>query len=91
MDVTEERARALAAELESRDDVTRVTVIPREQALAEFQSYSGFGAALDALEENPLPNALVVRPAVDSREQIQRLADELEALQQTDLVQVDTA
>jgi len=91
MDVTEERARALAAELEARDDVTRVTVIPREQALAEFQSYSGFGAALDALEENPLPNALVVRPAVDSREQIQLLADELQALEETDVVQVDTA
>ena len=52
---------------------------------------SGFGAALDALEENPLPHALVVRPTGDSREQIEALADDLAELDETDLVQVDTA
>jgi cell division transport system permease protein len=91
MGVSEERARAIAAELEARDDVTQVTLIPREQAMAEFQSYSGFGSALDALEENPLPHALVVRPAGDSREQIEALADDLTRLDETDVVQVDTA
>lgn len=91
MDVTEERARALAGEIEARGDVERVTLVPREQALEEFQSYSGFGAALDALEENPLPHALVVRPAGNSEAQIRTLADGLDALPETDLVQVDTA
>ena len=91
MDVPEERARAIALELEARDDVTQVTVVPRDQALAEFQSYSGFGAALDALEENPLPHALVVRPAGVSREQIESLADDLANLEETDVVQIDTA
>jgi cell division transport system permease protein len=91
MDVSEERARTIARELEARADVTQVTLVPRDQALAEFQSYSGFGAALDALEENPLPHTLVVRPADDSREQIQRLADDLAGLDETDVVQLDTA
>lgn len=91
LDVSEERARELARELESRDDVTQVVLVPRDEALKEFQSYSGFGAALDALEENPLPHALVVRPAGDSQQQVQALADELAALPETDLVQVDTA
>jgi len=91
MDVSEERARAIALELEARDDVTQVTLVPRDQALADFQDYSGFGVALDALEENPLPHALVVRPAGDSREQIQSLADDLDAMEETDIVQVDTA
>ncbi len=91
MDVEESRARELAVELEARDDVTQVTFVPRDAALEEFQSYSGFGAALDALEENPLPHALVVRPAGDSREQIEALADDLTELVETDLVQVDTA
>ena len=91
MDVEESRARELAVELEGRDDVTQVVVVPREAALEEFQSYSGFGAALDALDENPLPHALVVRPAGDAREQIEALASDLAELAETDLVQVDTA
>ena len=91
MDVEESRARELAMELERRDDVTQVVFVAREAALEEFQSYSGFGAALDALEENPLPHALVVRPAGDSREQIEALAGDLAELVETDLVQVDTA
>jgi cell division transport system permease protein len=91
MDVSEDRAQTLAAEIELRDDVTQVVLVPRDQALAEFQSYSGFGAALDALEENPLPHALVVRPAVDSRTQIEALATDLREFAETDLVQVDTA
>ena len=91
MDVEESRARALAAELEGRNDVTQVVFVPREAALEEFQSYSGFGAALEALEQNPLPHALIVRPAGDSREQIQALADDLSGLAETELVQVDTA
>jgi cell division transport system permease protein len=89
--VSDDRARALAGELEARSDITQVVLVPRDEALMEFKSYSGFGAALDALEENPLPHALVVRPAGDSREQIQALADALEALPETDLVQIDTA
>lgn len=91
MEVEESRARELAVELEGRDDVTQVVFVPRDAALEEFQSYSGFGAALDALEENPLPHALVVRPAGDSRELIEALAGDLTELAETDLVQVDTA
>jgi len=90
-EVDESRARALASELEGRTDVTQVTFVPRDEALEEFQSYSGFGAALDALEENPLPHALIVRPAGDSREQIEALANDLAELADTDLVQIDTA
>ena len=91
MEVEESRARELAVELERRDDVTQVVFVPRDAALEEFQSYSGFGAALDALDENPLPHALVVRPAGDSREQIEALAADLIELTETELVQVDTA
>ncbi len=91
MEIEESRARELATELEGRDDVTQVVFVPREAALEEFQSYSGFGDALDALEQNPLPHALIVRPAVDSRDQIEELAEDLSELAETDLVQVDTA
>jgi len=91
LDVDAARASTLATEIEERDDVTAVTFLPRDDALAEFRSYSGFGAALDALSENPLPHTLIVRPAVASRDEVQVLADALAALPETDVVQVDTA
>ena len=91
LDVDTERAIELADDVEQRADVAQVTYVSREDALAEFKSYSGFGDALDALDDNPLPHALVVRPAGDSRAEIQTLADALEALPEVDFVQIDTA
>ena len=61
-DVTIEEARALAKQLEARADVSGVEVISTEAALDEFRRLSGFGPALDALTENPLPVVLVVSP-----------------------------
>jgi cell division transport system permease protein len=60
---TPSRTQALAKELRSRPDVAAVRVITAAEGLAQFRSASGFGNALDALEENPLPDALVVTPA----------------------------
>ncbi len=91
LDVGAERAAELATAIENRADVTQVTHVSREAALADFKSYSGFGSALDALEENPLPHTLVVRPAGDSRAEIQALADALGAMPEVDFVQIDTA
>ena len=39
-------------------------IITAEQALAEFRSDSGFGTALDALTDNPLPDTLIVTPTL---------------------------
>lgn len=64
---TDARTAQLAHGLRARADVAKVRVILAPQALAEFRKYSGFGAALDALEVNPLPNTLVVTPAARAR------------------------
>ncbi len=58
------RAQVIARELQSRGDVAAVKVVSAAQALAEFREYSGFGPALDALTDNPLPNTLIVTPAI---------------------------
>jgi len=74
-----------------RADVESVTLIPAERALAEFKAVSGFGAALDALPENPLPHTLVVRPsAANTEASIALLTEELGSLPEVDLVQADT-
>ena len=87
-----EDARRLAAKLEKRRDVEDVRLIEADDALEEFRRSSGFGAALDALDSNPLPHALVVRPhaAFRAPEQIASLTEALRALPEVDIVQLDT-
>jgi cell division transport system permease protein len=91
LDVSEDTARQTARTIEERADVAGVTVIDRDAALAEFRAQSGFGEALDALDGNPLPHTLVVRPASGIESDVEALASAMAALPQTELVQVDTA
>jgi cell division transport system permease protein len=58
------RTASVAKQLRQRGDVAAVRVITADQALAEFRNDSGFGKALDALSENPLPDTLVVTPTL---------------------------
>ena len=88
--VNEERARSLASDIGARDDVAEVAFISRADALEEFRTQSGFGEALDALDENPLPHALVVRPDLRTVGEMQALAESLASLEDTALVQLDT-
>src|SRR5512134_2849757 len=91
LDVTAEAAARLARTIEARDDVASVELIDRDEALAEFRADSGFGEALEALEGNPLPHTLVVRPASGIEGDVEAVAATIGALRETDLVQLDTA
>lgn len=86
-----EEARQLAAIISQRADVAKVTLIPADDALADFREHSGFGDALDHLTSNPLPHTLVVRPS-DANTEVSMglLNEELGNLPETDFVQVDT-
>jgi cell division transport system permease protein len=55
-------AQALGRELEAGDGVAAVTLIPADQALEELQQDAGLAGLALALEQNPLPHTLVVRP-----------------------------
>ena len=61
-DVPLAKAQQLAQVARQRREVAAVKVIPADQGLADFRTYSGFGDALAALEDNPLPHVLHVRP-----------------------------
>lgn len=91
LDVSKARAEALAGEIEARPDVESVRLIDRDAALADFRARSGFGDALDALGENPLPHTLVVRPASGADGNLEALAADLRKLPEVMLVQLDTA
>jgi cell division transport system permease protein len=91
-DVSRERAEQLRRNASKRAGVAAVTLLPADQALEEFREYSGFGEALEALESNPLPHVLNVRPDPDASApaQIEQLKRYLSAWPEVELVQVDT-
>jgi len=57
------RAEQLAAELGENPGISDVRLIPADDALAELQEDAGIAGLALALEQNPLPHTLVVRPA----------------------------
>ncbi|GIX22214.1 MAG: cell division protein FtsX [Gammaproteobacteria bacterium] len=87
-----DQAEALAAALRDDARIASVTLIDKDQALAEFKRASGFGAALDALPDNPLPHALVLEPAPTAAADpaaLEALRDALTARPEVELVQLD--
>jgi len=90
-DVSEKRIQKLAKKLRGWDGVAEVRYISREQALEEFRKLSGFGDALNSLNENPLPAVLVVRPTSETAEpaQMEFLLGKVRELKPVDLAQLD--
>jgi cell division transport system permease protein len=86
------RAETLAKQIRLRGDVAQVRIISAEQALAEFRGASGFGKALDALQENPLPFTLVVTPTLDAGtpQGTEILRAAIAAMPDVQIVQLDT-
>lgn len=85
-----DRAEALARELRNKTGVEAVRLIPADTAVAELGKDPGFAGALAALESNPLPHTLVVRPlaAIDGGT-LKQLAAEVGEAPDVDLVKVD--
>ncbi len=79
--VKDAEAKRLARQIQKLPEVASVDYISRQEALQEFQRFSGFGDALKALNNNPLPSVLVVRPTSSAstpaatEDLVQRLQD----------------
>lgn len=86
------KAQQLAAGARERPGIAQVTVIPADEGLKEFRQYSGFGAALDALQSNPLPHVLHVIPSANasSAADLESLRRYFAAWPEVDIVQLDT-
>lgn len=90
LDTPEAKAKVLADKIAARADIASAKLIDRDAALADFKAHSGFGDALDALDENPLPDTIVVRPANGAGGNLEATAAALRKLPEVDLVQLDT-
>lgn len=89
--ITASQAQKIKSDIQSWPDVISVHYISREQALKEFQSLSGFGDALKALNTNPLPSVLIVKPELskNNEQTTQALLRKIRSLRQTDKAQLD--
>ena len=72
-------ARRLEEVLLQREDVAATRFVSRQEALEEFQQLSGFADVLRHLDDNPLPNLILVSPGATrlGAEAAQRLQQEL--------------
>ena len=77
----------MASQLKKLSGVATVTHISAESALEEFKTLSGFGSALQYLDENPLPDAFLVQPLLLS--DAARLVGEIRDMTLVDDVQID--
>lgn len=89
--VKDAEAQEMAARLQKWPEIGTVHAISRSEALEEFRRTSGFGQALDALPENPLPAVLVLQPKAEyaQPQQARGLLDRLRALPGVDIAQID--
>ncbi|HEY5703265.1 MAG TPA: permease-like cell division protein FtsX [Gammaproteobacteria bacterium] len=90
-DISDATGQKLQQELQSQDNIEKVIFINRDKALEEYRQLSGFGDAIDALEENPLPSLLLIKPATDDKDAatIEQLVKQLSERREVDKAQYD--
>lgn len=88
---TDFQARKLINRLRKLPEINEVRYISRQQALKEFKTLSGFGDALKALKENPLPAVLVIQPSTDEQSAgiAEQLLEKLKRNPEVDVAQLD--
>ena len=90
-DVSDAGANKFADSIRQNASVQDVKLITKAQALAEFQTFSGFGAAINVLKKNPLPIVLEVLPknALEDKEGLEALLNSFQQSPEVDIAQMD--
>jgi len=84
-------AESVVAQLKKEDGVDKVNYLSREEALGEFRNWSGFGGAMDMLEQNPLPAVAIITPKLNfqNSDTMNSLRDRISKVQGIDEVKMD--
>ncbi|MFV0261792.1 MAG: permease-like cell division protein FtsX [Kluyvera sp.] len=87
----DDAAARVVGQLQAEQGVDKVNYLSRDEALGEFRNWSGFGGALDMLEENPLPAVAVVIPKIDfqTTDALNTLRDRVSQIQGVNEVRMD--
>lgn len=82
---------SLVQKLALYPEIAEVKLVTADQALNEFKSLSGFGQALNYLDENPLPDVVLVTPQPQHKkpEAARALLDKLQTLPEVELGKMD--
>ena len=86
MEIDNRRGEELAKVILRHENIVSTQFIDRDSALAEYKTHSGFADAIDALDENPLPSIILIKPSLTLLENSDEtgLIRELEAYPEID-------
>jgi cell division transport system permease protein len=89
--VSLQQTQALQNRLQQWPEIDSLQLITPDQALSEFRELSGFGEALDTLDENPLPFVITIKPARTQAdaESVALLLEKLRTFPEVELAQLD--
>jgi len=90
-DISDKQITQLSNRLKVSPEISEIKLISRTEAMAEFRRFSGFGKALDVLDENPLPPVLIVIPTLEHSSPVNAdlLSRKLNQEPLTDFAQLD--
>ncbi|MDF7670781.1 permease-like cell division protein FtsX [Orbaceae bacterium ESL0721] len=60
--LTDAEIKQLLTTFNAYSEVEKINYLSRSEALEEFKTWSGFGTALDLLDDNPLPSVAIIIP-----------------------------
>lgn len=89
--LSDQQGRNFALELQLNPAIAETKYLSKQQALAEFKEFSGFGQALDYLDTNPLPAVVIVRPNSFQLSNQEELVAQLQNLPEVEEAQLDLA
>lgn len=90
-DLEQAKVDSLAAELQQLPEVAAVKTVSAAQALEDFRAESGLGAALAALEGNPLPSSIILYLRPEAMQHADKLVENLSRKAEVDFAQSDVA
>lgn len=91
VDAERKTTKDIETRLRRMEAIKNVTLVTREDTLARMKAGEGLGEVLDALPQNPFPDALIILPSDDRPEAMKQLASELRKLPRVEHVQLDSA
>lgn len=77
--------------LKKEEGVDKVNYLSRDEAMGEFRNWSGFGGAMDMLEQNPLPAVAIITPKLNFQNEntMQSLRERVEKVEGVEEVRMD--
>ena len=91
LDAKKEEVAAIGPRLREEKLISRVDFKSREAALEDLKKNPAMGDVIAALNQNPLPDAYVVRLAENDGDAMEKLAATIRTWPKVDVVQIDSA